>query len=77
MTPLLLFQLFYKIVWLIAVGAPSWPALRGAAGEMAAGAVIDLVVIPWPYVVEEYVKRGGDRWTRRTRSVSALQEPAA
>lgn len=52
MLPLLLFQLFYKIVWLIAVGVPSWPALPGATREMAAAAVMDLIVIPWPYVVD-------------------------
>jgi hypothetical protein len=70
MTPLLLVQLFYKVVWLLAVGAPTWPALRGAAREMTAGAVMDLIVIPWPYVFEHYVKKGGDRWRRRTPSIS-------
>jgi hypothetical protein len=79
MVPLLLFQLFYKVVWLIAVAVPTWPALEGATREMAAGAVMDLIVIPWPYVVEHYVKQGGDRWRRRTRSISArgVQKPPA
>ncbi len=76
MTPLLLFQLFYKIVWLVAVAAPTWPALRGATREMAAAAIMDLIVIPWPYVFEHFAKRGGDRWRRR-RSPEGAQEPAA
>lgn len=70
MAPVLLLQLLYKIVWLIAVGVPTWPALRGAAREMAAGAVMDLVVIPWPYVFEHYVKKGGDRWRPRARPIA-------
>jgi hypothetical protein len=79
MVPLLLFLLFYKVVWLIAVAVPTWPALRGATREMAAAAVMDLIVIPWPYVFEHYVKNRGDRWRRRTRSMSpdAVQKPAA
>ncbi len=69
MAPVLLLQLFYKVVWLIAVGIPTWPALRGASREMAAAAIMDLVVIPWPFVFREYVMKGGDRWGRRTRSI--------
>ena len=26
------------------------------------GAVVDLIVIPWPYVIANYVKKPGDRW---------------
>lgn len=79
MVPLLLFQLFYKVVWLVAVAVPSWPALQGATRVMAAGAVMDLIVIPWPYVFEHYVKKPGDRWRRRTRSISpeGVQKPEA
>jgi len=70
MVPLLLFQLFYKVVWLIAIAVPTWPALRGATREMAVAAIMDLVVIPWLYVFEHYVKKSGERWRRRTHSVS-------
>ena len=44
--------------------------VRGAAKAMAIGVVLDLIVIPWPYVFEHYVKKGGDRWRRRSRSIS-------
>jgi hypothetical protein len=76
MAPLLILQLFYKAVWLIAVAAPTWPTLRGAAMVMAAAALMDLIVIPWPYVFEHYVKSRGDRWRRRrSTSPHAVQSP--
>ena len=64
MLPLLLLQLFYKCVWLIAVALPMWSAVRsmGLARAMVIGVVVDLVVIPWPYVLANYVRMGGDRW---------------
>lgn len=64
MLPLLLFQLVYKSIWLIAVGIPSQSA--GQATDMTTvflvGVALDLIVIPWPYVFEHYVKKQGDRW---------------
>lgn len=62
MLPLMLLQLFYKLTWLIAVGYPLWAAgpLDPLASELmkACGlaAIFDLIVIPWPYVFERYVK---------------------
>jgi hypothetical protein len=64
MLPLLLLQLLYKSIWLIAVYLP----LRSAGVStdltrvMAIGVVVDLIVIPWPYVLATYVKQRGDRW---------------
>ena len=64
MLPLLLLQLLYKSIWLIAVYLP----LRSAGQStdlirvMAIGVVVDLIVIPWPYVLAKYVKQRGDRW---------------
>ena len=64
MLPLLLMQLSYKLVWLIAVALPQWSDVgsSGLATAMLAGVVLDLVAIPWPYVVVNYVKKSGDRW---------------
>lgn len=64
MLPLLLLQLFYKLVWLVAVALPMWSALRSTdlTRAMAIGLVLDIVVIPWSYVLANYVKQGGDRW---------------
>jgi hypothetical protein len=68
MLPLLILQLFYKSVWLLAVALPLWSA--GQFGPVAseltkvftAAVVADLIVIPWPYVMSHYVRKPGDGW---------------
>lgn len=65
MLPLLLLQLSYKLIWLLAV----WLPLRvaGRADELSiegfdlfvpflAVVVLDFVVIPWPYVMARFVR---------------------
>lgn len=60
--PLLLMQLLYKTIWLIAVGYPLWsaghldPITNGAIKAFIPAIAADLLVIPWPYVVEEYFR---------------------
>ena len=49
MVPVLLMQLVYKAIWLVAI----YPRAAGDAGLlpiMAGGVIGDLIVIPWPYV---------------------------
>jgi len=68
MLPLLLFELAWKAIWLIAIGLPHWLAHDMDAGtrQMAitclAAMVIVPLLIPWPYVFANYVKKPGDRW---------------
>jgi len=64
MVPLLLMQLIYKSVWMIAVAGPMWSAFRSVelTRVMGFGAVVDFIVIPWPYVLANYLKMRGDRW---------------
>jgi len=64
MLPVLLMQLVYKSIWLIAVYLPlrSAGVSTGLTRTMAIGVVVDLIVIPWPYVLATYVKKPGDRW---------------
>jgi hypothetical protein len=64
MLPVLLMQLFYKSVWILAIALPWWSAFRptGVMKVMVIGAVLDLIAIPWSYVLANYVKRRGDRW---------------
>lgn len=67
MLPLLFFELMWKAVWLTAIALPLW-----SAGHMDADTastvhdclvgVVFLIVIPWSYVVANYVKKPGDRW---------------
>ena len=64
MVPVLLLQLLYKSIWLIAVYLPLSSAgpSTGLTRAMVGGVVMDLIVIPWPHVLASYVKRRGDRW---------------
>jgi hypothetical protein len=74
MLPLVLLQLFYKTVWLLAVALPLRAAGRWDSGvaEMTttfvAVVVIDTLVIPWGYVLANYVKKPGDRWSALPRA---------
>ena len=71
MVPLLLLQLVYKSIWLMAVYLPMRGALStGLTPVMAGGVIVDLLVIPWSYVLAAYVKAPGDGW-RRNAGVEA------
>jgi hypothetical protein len=67
--PLMLFELVWKSIWLIAMALPLWlgDKVDAAAHESIKaclmGVVLFPIVIPWPYVFANYVKRHGDRWT--------------
>ena len=67
MLPLLMFELAWKAIWMVAYGLPQWSAGRYPPTfaedffNIAFGAVL-LVVIPWGYVWRHYVKRPGARW---------------
>jgi hypothetical protein len=68
MLPLLMLQFFYKAVWLLAVALPLRAAGlstgQGLTKAMVGGIVVDLIVIPWPYVVAHYLREPGDAWRR-------------
>ena len=71
MLPLLLLQLLYKSVWLLAVAIPLSSAgpLDSTATDLTktfvGGVIADLLVIPWGYVFANYVRTPGDRWKLR------------
>lgn len=68
MLPALLFELAWKLIWLVAVGLPLWSAGGLDADAMETGkaclfgALLMLLVIPWPYVLAQFARRPGDRW---------------
>ncbi len=68
MLPLLLFELVWKSIWLIAVALPLWIAHPLDADTMESvraclmGVVLVPLAVPWPYVLANYVKKPGDRW---------------
>lgn len=67
MLPLLVFELAWKIIWLLAFALPLYSA--GKLDEDTLGTVYECLlivifpfVIPWGYVWANFVKRSGDRW---------------
>ncbi len=68
MLPVLLFELAWKSVWLMAFALPLWNAGQIDAETWETvyaclmGIVIFPIVIPWHYVLANYVKKPGDRW---------------
>jgi hypothetical protein len=65
MIPLLLFELAWKAIWLVAFALPRWldgtlnERMRSTVSETSLGIVL-LVVIPWRYVYAHYVVKSGD-----------------
>ena len=70
MLPVLLFELTWKTIWLVAIGLElraGGTLVGGPAqtwGECIGGVVIVAIAIPWRYVFDNYVRRPGDPWRR-------------
>ncbi len=68
MLPLLMFELAWKLIWMLAYGLPQSsagqypPTFAEDFFNIAFGAVL-LFVIPWAYVWRRFVKRPGARWS--------------
>ena len=68
MLPLLMFELAWKLVWVLSYGLPAWSA--GQLSPVTAddlmntlfGVILMPLVIPWGYVWRRYVKQPGARW---------------
>ncbi len=69
----LLLRLAHKTVWLAAVALPMWSAGRSTdlTRAMVIGIVVDVLGIPWSYVLLSYVNEGGDRWRRQATTAAA------
>jgi hypothetical protein len=67
MLPLLLFELIWKMIYLLAFALPLWSAhqVNAAAAEDIRAClmvVIFIPLIPWRYVVRHYILQRGNRW---------------
>ena len=68
MLPLLFFELIWKSIWLIVVALPLWSAhqlMDARTSETVLACLMGVIfpiVIPWRYVIANYVKQRGDRW---------------
>jgi hypothetical protein len=61
MLPILLLEIFYKVLWLIIVAYPLWSAdtLVGSSAEGTTSAflwvILPIVAVPWGYVFQNYI----------------------
>jgi hypothetical protein len=67
MLPILLFELTWKAIYLLAFALPLWSAHQLTAGveeDIRAVLIVVLFIplIPWRYVFARYVLKHGDRW---------------
>lgn len=68
MLPILLFELAWKAIWLMAIALPLWsanqldPDTLESLPSILMGVVIVPIVIPWRYVFANYLSKPGDRW---------------
>jgi hypothetical protein len=73
MLPLLFIQLAYKIVWFAAVAYPLWGTAQWSAGStrlawnFAIPVIVDLLVIPWSYVRDQYIRQPAERSNEAVR----------
>ncbi len=69
MLPILLFELGWKIIWVAFVVVPLWTSdqLDPATTRVFYTCLVVLIVpavIPWRYVIAQYVTKRGDPWRR-------------
>jgi hypothetical protein len=68
MVPILIFELVWKLLWLIFFGLPQWragvgsPRLAEDLWSIGAFPIVCVLVIPWGYVWRHFVKAPADRW---------------
>jgi hypothetical protein len=69
MLPLLMFELAWKAIWMVAYGLPQYsagqlpPTFAEDFFNIGFGVILMPLVIPWGYVWRRYVRRPGTRWT--------------
>jgi hypothetical protein len=67
MLPLLFWEIAWKTIWLLSVALRQWSAggIDPAFAETTFAClwvVIFVIIVPWSYVFENYVKKAGDPW---------------
>lgn len=68
MLPLLIFELIWKAVWLLAIAYPLWrngamtPGVEGTAVACLMGIVLTPLVLPWRHIAFHYFRKPAERW---------------
>jgi hypothetical protein len=80
MLPIMLFELFWKTIWIVALALPAWrahtidPNMMQSVKDIGLGVILCPIVIPWDYVWTNYLKAPGDPW-KRAESGSPTASP--
>lgn len=68
MLPVLLFELLWKVIWLLGFSLPAYlngsldDYAMGTTFACAIGVILTPLAIPWGYVSKEYISSKGERW---------------
>jgi hypothetical protein len=75
MLPVMFFELIWKVIWLGLIALPKWldgsmdGAFAASAWECLLGLVLFPIVIPWRFVLDQYVRAPGAPWRSRSEEV--------
>jgi hypothetical protein len=82
MLPLLFFEFVWKSIWVVALGLPLLlsaqldPNVSFGGTETLINCLLGIVlvpiVVPWGYMLEQYVKAPGDRWGKKQATAGPL-----
>jgi hypothetical protein len=72
MLPLLFFEIAWKSIWLLAIAAPAWAQHRMDVANIELEneclvAIVFLIVMPWDYVFQTYLRTIISHWNRSDR----------
>jgi hypothetical protein len=82
MLPLLYFEFLWKFIWVMAFALPHWsahqldPDTQETLINCLVGIVLVPLVMPWGYVLKQYLKAPGDTWgTQNTNTARLHRRP--
>ncbi|MYN45536.1 hypothetical protein GTP23_10805 [Pseudoduganella sp. FT93W] len=67
MLPVLMWELLWKVIWMLAIALPAWRSGQIDEATIStlyecAGVIIIPLAMPWRYVYARYLQQPGDRW---------------
>jgi hypothetical protein len=68
MLPLLIFELVWKTIWILAIAYPLWlrgamtPGVEESLFACLMGVVLTPLALPWRYIAHHYFRKPGQRW---------------
>jgi hypothetical protein len=75
MLPLFIFELVWKIIWIVAFALPMWlgPGLDAYAAESlfecGVGVMMVALVLPWRYLCQHYIQAPSTPWSSKAGNI--------